>query len=281
MATLSLFLMDNDPGGRIKCSISNRTCVAYKIPRTALKESKDIEFLKQAGVYFLFGVDKEENPVVYIGQANVRKNGEGLLYRVQEPHLSIDYWTEAIMFTTSDNSFGPTEISYLENKFCNLALNAKRYIIKNGNDPNPGNITEEKESDLQEFIENAKMIMGVLGHKVLEPFISSHRKIEENEPTLYMNYASAHGIGKRTSDGFVIFKGSTINPTTTKTCHDHIKKAREKYAPLITSDHIITEDILFNSPSAAAGFLSGASVSGNITWKTDIGITLKQLETQK
>ena len=56
-----------------------------------------------------------------------------------------DYWTEAVVFTTSNNSFGPTEISYLENRFCNLAIAANRYEVKNGNDPTSGNITEDGE----------------------------------------------------------------------------------------------------------------------------------------
>lgn len=59
--------------------------------------------------------------VVYVGQAGVRKNGEGILFRLQEHKRNPDkdYWTEAVVFTTSNNSFGPTEISYLENRFCN------------------------------------------------------------------------------------------------------------------------------------------------------------------
>lgn len=112
--TLKLFLMDGEPSGRIKCSLANWTGIAYKIPRTALDKCKDLDILKQSGVYFLFGTDKADNAVVYIGQAGVRKNGKGLLLRVQEAHNSIDYWTEAVMFTTTNNSFGPTEISYLE-----------------------------------------------------------------------------------------------------------------------------------------------------------------------
>jgi len=55
----------------------------------------------------------------------------------------MDYWTEAVAFTTSNNSFGPTEISYLENRFCNMAVEANRYIVKNSNDPNPG-ISQKK-----------------------------------------------------------------------------------------------------------------------------------------
>ena len=77
------------------------------------------------------------------------------------------------MFTTSNNSFGPTEISYLENRFTNIAKETERYVVKNGNDPTPGNITEEKESELEEFIDYAKIIMGTLGHKVFEPLTDS------------------------------------------------------------------------------------------------------------
>ena len=167
--SINLFLMDGITAGRIKCTLANWTGVAYKIPRTELEKCKDIVILKQSGVYFLYGTsdDTGEN-VVYIGQAGVRKNGEGLLYRLQEHKRNPDkdYWTEAVVFTTSNNSFGPTEISYLENRFVNFALEAKRYIVKNGNDPTPGNITEEKESELEEFIDYAKIVMGAFGHKI-------------------------------------------------------------------------------------------------------------------
>lgn len=79
---------------------------------------------------------------------------------------------EAVVFTTSNNSLGPTEISYLENRFCNLAIEANRYEVKNSNDPNHGNITEEKESKMEEFIDCAKVIMGTLEHKVSSPLKS-------------------------------------------------------------------------------------------------------------
>lgn len=41
--------------------------------------------------------------------------------------------------------------------------------MKNSNDPTPGNITEEKESEMEEFIDYVKVIMGTLGHKLFEP----------------------------------------------------------------------------------------------------------------
>ena len=274
--TLKLFLIDGEPSGRIKCSLANWTGIAYKIPRTALDKCKDMDLLKQSGVYFLFGTDKSDNAVVYIGQAGMRKNGKGLLLRIQEPHASIDYWTEAIMFTTTNNSFGPTEISYLENRFCNMALQAGRYSVKNGNDPNPGNITEETESELEEFIDYAKIVMGALGHKVFEP-VAPSTESGDDEPLLYLEYGKGKATGKRTSDGFVVLKGSTINSTLTKSCPERAIKDRQKYAGRIDKNNILTADLLFSSPSAAAAFVGGASLSGNALWKDAEGKTLKEL----
>ena len=274
--TIKLFLMDGEPSGRIKCSLANWTGIAYKVPRTALDKCKDLEILKQSGVYFLFGTDKADNAIVYIGQAGVRKNGKGLLFRIQEPHTSFDYWTEAVMFTTTNNSFGPTEISYLENRFCNMAVQAGRYIVKNGNDPNPGNITEETESELEEFIDYAKIVMGTLGHKVFEPYAPAP-DAEDDEPMLYLEYGKGKASGKRTSDGFVIFKGSTINPSLTKSCPERTIKDRKRYAKKIDKNGMLTSDVLFSSPSSAAGFVGGASLSGNALWKDSDGKALKEL----
>ena len=76
--------MDGTPTRRIKCTLSNWTGVAYKIPRTELEKCKGRNDLSQSGVYFLFGTsDQTGENVVYIGQAGIRKNGEGILYRLK------------------------------------------------------------------------------------------------------------------------------------------------------------------------------------------------------
>lgn len=285
--SINLFLMDGEPTGRIKCTLANWTGIAYRIPRTALDLCKERADLKQSGVYFLFGTsDETGGNVVYIGQAGARKNGEGLLFRLFEHKRNPDkdYWTEAVVFTTSNNSFGPTEISYLENRFCNLAMEAKRYIVKNGNDPTQGNITEEKESELEEFVNYARIVMGTLGHKVFEPIIAvkttsvADTADADDEPLLYFNRAFLKATGRRTSEGFVVFKGSTVVPDLQKSCPDNVVKLREKYKAKIDNNHIFTEDILFTSPSAAAAFVGGSSINGNEIWKTANGVSLKNLE---
>lgn len=83
-------------------TLQNWTGVVYRIPRTDLDRCKDRDDLSQSGVYFLFGVTEDtDEDAVYVGQAGVRKNGEGILYRLMEHKRNAqkDYWTEAVIFT--------------------------------------------------------------------------------------------------------------------------------------------------------------------------------------
>ena len=278
---ISLFLLDGSVTGAIKYTMPNWTGVVYKIPRTALGSCKNREHLQQSGVYFLFGKSEERNEnIVYVGQAGIRKNGNGLLGRILEHarNPEKDYWTEVVAITTTNNSFGPTEISYLENQFTKLATEAKRYIVKNGNDPNPGNITEEKESELEEFIEYSKIVMGILGHKVFVPLDEiTEDTPRENVVRLHLKERGADATGFLTSEGIIVCKGSKIKATPTQSCPEWIKKLRNQHRASINSDCVLTKDIAFDSPSAAAGFCVFGSANGRIAWTTESGKTLKEL----
>lgn len=286
--SINLFLMDGTATGRVKCTLANWTGVAYRIPRIELDKCKQRDDLKQTGVYFLFGTtDDTAQDVVYIGQAGVRKNGEGILYRLQEHKRNPekDYWTEAVVFTTSNNSFGPTEVSYLENRFCTLATEAKRYLVKNGNDPSPGNITEEKESELEEFVEYAKLVMGTLGHKLFEPLIQQTTELQSNNGTVSeagrvfsINRSGANAKGILTSEGMVVLAGSTIRKELVPSASDSIKASRENNRDNVDGTGTLLKDILFRTPSGASSFVLGANTNGNMEWKTANDTSLKIIE---
>ena len=287
--SINLYLMDGDAAGRIKCTLANWTGVAYKIPRTELDKCKERDDLKQSGVYFLFGTsDDTGKGVVYIGQAGARKNGEGILNRLLEHKRNPekDYWTEAVVFTTSNNSFGPTEISYLENRFCNLAILANRYDVKNGNDPTPGNITEEKECEMEEFIDNAKVIMGTLGHKLFEPVnkeTPENNSTDQNDAVKLFLKRTKKGAGTVTAEGyqspegFVVLKGSHISPEDDDTIFPAIRTRRKEIK--VDTEWVLQEDVLCRSPSFAAMLVIGKHANGLTSWKTKDGRTLKFLET--
>lgn len=280
--TISLYLLNGSVTGIIKYTLPNWTGVIYKIPRTELDNCRSRADLQQSGVYFLFGKsDETGESVVYVGQAGLRKNGNGLLGRILEHSRNPekDYWTEAVTITTTNNSFGPTEISYLENQFTQLAKNANRYIVKNGNDPNPGNITEEKESELEEFIDYAKVVMGIVGHKVFIPLDEViDNTPNENVVMLYLKKRGAEATGLLTSEGVVVCKGSKINTTPTPSCPDWIKNLRKEYTSKINENFILTDNIVFPSPSAASGFCVFGADNGRLSWKNEAGKNLKELE---
>lgn len=285
---VTLFLMDDGlSSGRIKCSMKNWTGVVYLIPRTELSRSADIGALSQTGIYLLFGTDtKSGEEKLYVGQAGERKRDKhkrvkikGVLNRVRE-HLTEekhDYFTHAIMIVGSDNSLGSTEISYLENAFYNQAKTADRMVVTNANDPSAGNVTEEQKAWLDEFISNALILIRALGYRA---FDAPDSERSEAEPLLYLNFKdnSAHATGRQTNDGFVVLAGSKIRATTTTSVPPSAIKNRKRFADRLDADGVLKRDIPFDSPSAAAEFLTGASVSGKRYWKNSEGIPLKELE---
>lgn len=179
--SINVYLSDGEATGKIQAKISNWNGIAYKIPRNLLSECKNLEAFNQSGVYFLFGAD-----MVYVGQAEVRKNGKGIHQRILD-HENDKYrncWDEVVIFTRQDNSLGRTDISYLENRFYNKALEAGRFKVLNANEPTVGTVTAEKESELEEYIDQSELVLGVLGYRVFEPrndFMEEFDNIGNNE----------------------------------------------------------------------------------------------------
>ena len=287
---INMFLIDGEVTGKIKCTLSNWTGVIYKIPRIQLGDLKSRDEMKQSGIYFLFGRDEDkQKDMTYIGQATTRKNGEGVLLRIQEHtrDTHADYFNDVIILTTQNNSFGPTEISYLENKFTQLAKEAGRYIVKNGNDPNPGNVTEEKESELDEIIENTLMIIGTLGYRVFVPMTKkvSQDFIDNHSTYLYLKRKTKksnkviEATCERTTEGFVVLEGSQVEIMDSPSLPASLKEMRQNLiASQVIQDGVLKEKQLFSSPSYAAAFLLGMQTNGRTDWKNQDGRTLKELE---
>lgn len=278
---INLFLIDGTANGRIKCTINSRTGIIFKVPRKDLDKCKSLGVLENDGVYFLFGEENGKQKI-YVGQAGSRKNGKRLLNRLNEHARSADknFWTEAIILTTLDNSFGATEISWLEHKFCNMAIKAGRCEVINGNEPSPGNITEEKESDLEDHAEFAQLVLSAIGYKVFEPpqKISSQSVVKLDEEIFYLPRKikrlgrSIDAKMKITPTGYRVLAGSEISPLDDSNLSANMKKLR--HSTKIVDGKLI-EDVEFPSASTAALFVIGNNVNGLQDWKTRDGVPLK------
>lgn len=80
------------------------------------------------------------------------------------------------------------------------------------------------------------------------------------------------------NNGFLLLKGSKIAISSSQSCPNVIAQMREEKSAVINGERILSEDILFASSSAAAKFVAGNSVNGNMCWKNADGILLKNLQ---
>ena len=278
--------MDGSASGRWMCELSNWTGKAYKIPRTSYKKSIDREELRNPSVYFLFGYDDENGkPLVYIGETEdaIQRLGDHIKNEKK------DYWVEAIVFISKDDHLNKAHIKYLESRFYEIARDVDRYEVMNTTPPKRSTVSEAEQSEMEEFIDNAKLVVSALGHKVFEPLIpviETVQVVDDEAISDYLYLKTNKGLsatGLVAPDGFIVLRDSTINNSfSEKSLSENIIKLRKQYLNDGTViNNVFMKDTLFSSPSAAADFIFGYSASGPRSWKNSKGKSLKELNEQE
>lgn len=270
---ITLFLIDGDANGRIMCELSNWSGKSYKIPRTYIKNSEDREDLSNTGVYILFGKDDAGNNMAYIGEA------ENIRQRLLQ-HLSAkDFWNETIVFISKDNNLNKAHIKYLEGRLYDIARDADRYRLENSTKPTKSSISEPDQAEMEEFIDNLRLIVNTLGHKIFDSVINYNN--DNSDGVFLINRKGLIAKGKPTNEGFVVLKNSQISMTL-GSVNTSIAILREKYIleGFIKEDNgtfVTTKDLIFSSASLAATIVLGVSSNGQKEWKYN-GKTLKELQ---
>lgn len=274
--TIKIFLIDGDPNGRMSCELSNWSGKGYKIPRIKIKDCTDREDLTSTGVYLLFGKDEDGKDKVYIGEA------ESILKRLNQQLTQKEFWNEAIVFISKDENLNKAHIKYLENRLHEIAILTNRYKVDNSIVPTQSSISESDKAEMEEFIENVKMLVNTLGHKVFEG--KREFKSKQKQATFFIKAArGADGQGEPTSDGFVVLKGSKAAASIVNSMTSNFISLRQK---LIDENVLInqgdyfefSEDYIFSSPSTAAVIVMGRNANGLTEWKNKEGKTLKDFE---
>jgi len=278
--TIKLFLIDGEPNGRMTCELSNWTGKAYRIPRILVKESADRDELKNPGIYLLFGKNEEGKQIVYIGEAEI-------IFDRLKQHLSQkDFWNEVITFISKDENLNKAHIKYLENRLFEKAQKTNRYILDNNSTPTKSSISESDRAEMEEFIENIKLLTNTLGHKVFEEIRETKTIKQERQKTFELKAArGANAKGIPTSSGFVVFKDSEIATSTVNSLTESFRKLRDKIIDekiVIEKDKklVFSKDFEFSSPSTAAVMVMGRNANGLTEWKLTDGKTLKEFEAE-
>lgn len=270
---VTLFMMDGNLNGRIKCTTQNRIVEVIKIPRSFMSQAKDLCFEK-TGIYLLVGTSEENESYklcVYVGQA---VNGFRRLTQHQKD-LNKAYWRDALFITTLNDTLGPTDISYLENYFFKKLNEANVVELKNGNEPCPGKTTQEQKCVLEEYAENAIELIQVMGFQLFE----SYDKEEFGTAKIYhLKNQNENAQLKVSKDNkFVLLKGTVIRSTIKDYAPKKIASNREKYKDQIDANYKLIDDIPFESPSEAGMFVLGQNLNGWSEWIDDDGKPLSSI----
>ncbi len=271
---IELFLVNGTAESLVTAELSNWNGKAIKIPRTELSDCAR-EDICGVGVYFLMCQEDDGSDSVYIGEAeNIR---DRLLQHMRDYQSGKEeyYWNTAVLFIGRD--LNKALIRYLENRFVEIAKECGRYKILTKNTYKNTVIKESQVASMEEFIDHVKVLLNVLGYKVL----ASIPKADNNTVYLYCKGSGADAKAFISSGGITVVSGSRVS--------DHVVPSFEKRGKIyydlrkqlehteIIQDGVFLRDYEFTAPSAASAVVLGRNSNGKDDWKDQDGVKLKEL----
>jgi hypothetical protein len=274
--SIRIYLEGGEVSGIRHAELVNWTGQALLCPRNRIAQLAEWESVaRRPGVYFLVGAERTSSREVYIGEA------ESVLGRLKG-HIDKEFWHEVIIFTSKDEHLTKSHVKYLEARLVERARAAGRYSVLNSNQPTQSGLPRSDRDAMEEVLDNLPLLLGVLGHRVLDPLATVVDAAKVGGFTYVVKEARARGA--QTDEGFVVFKGSTALKQVTESMsapgYIALKKELITVGKLALKGDVyeFVEDVLFDSPSAAAAVVYGNAANGRIAWKSADGRTLKEVE---
>lgn len=250
------------------------------------------EFGKSA-VYLLLGPQEDgAREKLYIGEADPLRD------RIQHHIANKDFWNRLIFFTGSGDQINKTHVKFLEARLVQLATSAKRVELENKTNPSLPSMSESERIRGEGFLRNILEILPILGVHAFELAHStvastpSTSPIPFEDPTrpehlLYLRSRGIEATGYESNRGFVVQEGSQAVKEAVPSMEAHTYSTLRN--TLIENGVLsdagsslrMTQDYIFDSPSAAAAILLGRAANGRTEWKTESGVTLKELQTRQ
>lgn len=303
--SIRIYLADGNVAGIRHGEIGNWTGQAIACPRSRFPELKEWSEAKRPGVYFLFGQNEESGQdAVYIGEAEV------VLDRLYSHISGKEFWTELIAFTSKDDNLTKGHVRYLESRLIELANTAARYEIENSASPQLPALPRADRDAMEEFINGVRTLLGVLGHRVLEPLVARPSEpslvetvtplIPTDEPpvqpaqalqpasqsqTFQLRISNLIATAVRTDEGLVVL----ANPDAAAAIQNSLSGGYRVLRERLLSSGVLVEngtklkfarDQLFRSPSQAAAVVVGYSINGRDAWRTFNGVTYSDFESR-
>lgn len=277
-ATISLYLADGRPEGIRVVEKDNWNGVGIDCSRADLVRARKRPELSRSGVYILVGNEADVSglPKLYVGEA------DELGTRIPKHASNKDFWTRVVAFTSKDGSINKAHAKHLESRLCALATAAKRCDLDNVVPPGAPQLTDPDRDSAERFLAEMLVVLPAVGITAFELPASEP---ETDSTILYLAGGAAEAQGLETPQGFRVLQGGMARSEEVPSVHAWISELRADLVKngVLSPDgsHLrLTQDYVFDSPSAAAGVFLGSAANGRTKWKTADGKTLKQLQAE-
>jgi hypothetical protein len=229
--------------------------------------------------------------MLYIGESD--NVGTRLKQHNQEGKK--DYWERTCVITSKDQNITKAHARYLESRLIGIAKVAGRAQVDNNTAPPPVALPEADQSDMEYFIDQIRLVLPVLG---LEFFRESPKPSTDSVstttnpgseilvagPLFELSHKKTGASAKaREIDGeFVVLKGALVVPQWKQAStaamgyaklHHKLKESGILQLDSGASLAILTQDVAFSRPSAAAAVVLGRSANGRLEWKVEGTLT--------
>ena len=273
--SIKIFIPNGDPDGLRLIEKSNWTGVGVVFRRSNYREAAARPEIDRTGVYILVGSsDESALPMVYVGEGDPVKD------RLAQHQQKKDFWDWAIFFVTKDHSLNKAHVQHLEARLHELARAAKQCNLENIQCPSPPTLSEADRADTESFLEDVLSILPLVGLGVFEVVNTA---AATDRQVLCVSGKGVTASGYEDARGFVVRKGSGFCNEETPSLQTWLRTLRKDLCTtgVVAAENgslVFTQDHAFTSPSTASAVVLGRNSNGREAWKTDTGITLKELQ---
>jgi hypothetical protein len=232
--------------------------------------------------------------VIYIGEA------DEVNQRISDQFKSKDWWNDFVIFISKDTNLTKSHARYLEKELYEVARKSQTTIeTSNTNTPPGSKLPTSDCDDMKDFSENIIFVLSNLGildftrNKAIEP--NGNIKMMQENTIFYLNVPGIKGERAKEAqlvilDGiYRLLSGSYIRKdhVNSFSSHNYAKLRKqleiEGYFSLSDSESlfILSKDVDFTSPSAAAAVVRNSSMNGRKEWKLKNGLSLDEYESRE
>jgi hypothetical protein len=279
-STIKLYLADGQVGGIRVVQKDNWSGVGIDCARKDLPRARSHEEFEGSGVYVLSDFDDASGglPRIYVGES------EDLGARLATHAKKEDFGCgRLVIFTSKDATINKAHAKYLESRLCEVALAAKRSVLRNKNSPKAPKLSDSDRDQAEVFLREMTLVLPVLG---ITAFESAPTTPTPPAGRFELLGGTASGEGVETSEGFKVFAGAIANVLEKTSVSNATKQLRSDLTDngaLVAVDGglKLTQDYVFSSPSSAASVLIASSVNGRVSWRLPDGRTLKDVQEEE